>query len=390
MNFKSFLNINKLFEAYDYHADDGADDADKWLAKWTYEGLDKYPHKEVLDELVEKYPFDGGVVYRGLNFHDKEQYDKFIENTNGGTLLHTGSITSWTQDEKTTYPFAVTRPTYFLNRELMQAEDKKNRERDFMIGHAGLVLETIVKPGKGIDVNKSKYGKESEIILVPGTYEIKIHKQYIPFMRSINDENFKKKFMSINTISEREDDHQAKMFNHIMFHYKEFDDEMKHHLFGLLVKNVTKIQYGVEVTEAADWNDSKWPKIEVYWNVPPTFFIYYSMLLPEDAKIIDDQLDQVIESIERDFDEKTKGIDFAHKFELDINNSIALAIKMEHLENKLTFMQKMRQNVGKRYNELNSYEAVKKINAIKDPAKQLDAIKKLAKDLEQALKQGKF
>ena len=175
-----------------------------------------------------------------------------------------------------------------------------------------------------------------------------------------------------------------------MFHYKEFDDEMKHHLFGLLVKNVTKIQYGVEVTEAADWNDSKWPKIEVYWNVPPTFFIYYSMLLPEDAKIIDDQLDQVIESIERDFDEKTKGIDFAHKFELDINNSIALAIKMEHLENKLTFMQKMRQNVGKRYNELNSYEAVKKINAIKDPEKQLDAIKKLAKDLEQALKQGKF
>ena len=50
----------------------------------------------------------------------------------------------------------------------------------------------------------------------------------------------------------------------------------------------------------------------------------------------------------------------------------------------------MRQNVGKRDNELNSYEAVKKINAIKDPAKQLDAIKKLAKDLEQPLKQGKF
>lgn len=65
------------FKSFLYEAHDG----DQWLKRYTVDATNKYPSKGAIAELLSKYPFKGGVLYRGLNFHDKDQYDQFLLNT---------------------------------------------------------------------------------------------------------------------------------------------------------------------------------------------------------------------------------------------------------------------------------------------------------------------
>jgi hypothetical protein len=135
-----------------------------------------------------------------MNFDTSAKWEKFKEDTSNLTKLETGSISSWTPTKATAFPFAITRPTYFLNSELMQAEGKKRKDKDYMIGHAGVVLKIKVSKGVGIDIRRSKFSKEDEVILPAGSYSIEVEDEHIPFMRGITPENFKKEFLSIKSI----------------------------------------------------------------------------------------------------------------------------------------------------------------------------------------------
>ena len=70
----------------------------------------------------------------------------------------------------------MTRPSYmeFMDSENMKliSAARKNHER--VVGYRGVILETSIKAGVGIDVNRSKFAKESEVILPSGSYKISV------------------------------------------------------------------------------------------------------------------------------------------------------------------------------------------------------------------------
>ena len=375
MRFKEFLRESR-------------DDADEWLSSYTLENIDKYPTKEIRQTLLTRYPYEGGTLYRGLNFESEEQYNKFLEETENGTKMKSGSISSWTPHVRESRSFAITRPTYFLNHSLMQAESQKNKDRDFMIGHAGVILETTVGEGVGIDVSKSKHGKETEVILVPGNYDINIYKTFIPFMKSINEKNVKQEFLSIKDISGNDEKIDAQKFEHIMFRFKDFDSEMSSHLFKLLSKTLSNPKFVVDVEEQVDFGghgwDSKLTQIDIMWNISNAFFLYYNLLHESDRAKIDLIVKKLIKQMDSEFQEKTKDLDWAKtKVRVRVSPSIQYAAQNEHINP--TFLKKIYKGSGERYNALNSLDSVRAINKL--PAdKRQDAIRQMTNDIMQALK----
>lgn len=374
MRFKDFLKESK-------------DDAEEWLSSYTLENIDKYPTEEIRQTLLTRYPYEGGTLYRGLNFESEEQYNKFLEQTENGTKMKSGSISSWTPHVRESRSFAITRPTYFLNHSLMQAESQKNKDRDFMIGHAGVILETTVGEGVGIDVRKSKHGKETEVILIPGDYDIKIFKTFIPFMKSINDKNVKQEFLSIKDISGDDEKIDAQKFEHIMFRFKDFDSEMSSHLFKLLSKTLSNPKFVVDVEEQTDFGtrgwDSKLTQIDIMWNISPAFFLYYNLLHESDRAKIDLIVKKLIKQMDAEFQQKTKDLDWAKtKVRVRVSPSIQYAAQNEHINP--TFLKKIYKGSGERYNALNSLDNVRAINKL--PAdKRQDAIKDMTDNIMRAL-----
>jgi len=369
----------------DEPASRSGDSAEQWLEKYTHQSLDKWPSAEVIQTLVDRYPYAGGTIYRGLNFADKEQWEEFLANTNNGTMMTTNGISSWSPSEKESEVFAITRPTYFLNMELMQAEDQKRKDKDYMIGHAGVVLATTIGPDVGIDVNKSKHGKEQEVILPGGEYQIKLHKTLKPFKTSITDDNYRQEFMSIKSLSMSTNEIDTQKFEHIMFHYKEFDDEMKSHLFHLITDNF-KIKSGVYLDDVKHWQEDTILEINIRWNVPVAFFYYYDLLLPKDRNLIDSQLDAAIARIDDQYDAKIAEYDLTtKKFKTIVAGSLQLAIQMERV--KPNFISHINNIIGNKYATLNGMKNVRRINDIKDPKAKSDAISQMAKDLEALFKQ---
>lgn len=157
----------------DSEAFENLDRADKWLARYTYEALDRWPPADVLDALARRYPVESTTIYRGMNFRTQETYDEFIREIKDG-ILTTHGITSWSPQRSQVESFAVTRPSYFLDRETMRDHSEAQQEREYINGYRGIVLTTEIEPGQGIDVNKSRLGHENEIILLPGSYKVSI------------------------------------------------------------------------------------------------------------------------------------------------------------------------------------------------------------------------
>jgi hypothetical protein len=141
-----------------------------------------------------------------------------------------------------------------------------------------------------------------------------------------------------------------------------------------------------------DWNSKNkrdtLSEISVFWTIPGEFFLYYDFLHDADKSKIDSKVDKIFKQLDREFEEKTKGIDFVkNKFRIRVDPSIQLALKMDIFDGKLKFMKKIDNAIGQRYHELNSYDAVKSINAIQDPREKERAIDKMAKNIIQVLAQ---
>lgn len=167
------------FERLDY--------ADQWLAKYTYENLDKWPDRNTLDVLTARYPIKKPrVIYRGMNFRSKEKWDEFMAEVSDGTYDF-GGVSSWGSKSDAVEQFAVTRPSYYLDHETMKAHGEAQKEREYISGYRGVILKMTVQPGQGIDVNASRLGHEDEIILLPGAYEIEVERVLKRYRDAIDD-----------------------------------------------------------------------------------------------------------------------------------------------------------------------------------------------------------
>lgn len=204
------------------------DSADKWLAKYTYESLDKWPSREIIDDLLERYPNQiNRKVYRGINFNDKEHFDKFIEATANGYYESHG-ISSWGPDNRGVRNFALTQPTYFLNREVMMSHSDAQNRGEEVTGYRGVIISTTLQPGEAIDVDSSGLGHESEYILPPGKYRIEIEQiKRFDHQLADNETTLDKLVLNATTTSDK-----GLRFV-IRNDPSKLSDVAKHHLFGL-------------------------------------------------------------------------------------------------------------------------------------------------------------
>lgn len=181
--FKQFLkeiNYGSLVDPDKYNE---LDSADKALYKYTADAFTSL--SGVIDKLVNRYPYAGGTLYRGLHFSDQKEHDKFLESIADGDVT-ISAPSSWTPSKSTAEDFAHSKKSYFPTPELMYASQRMNSTGDHMAGYGGIVLKTTVKDGVGCDLSQTEFQKESEVILKPGTYKITVVDLIEPFSRKFD------------------------------------------------------------------------------------------------------------------------------------------------------------------------------------------------------------
>jgi hypothetical protein len=172
-NFRITQNIGMGFKSRLLQKLAASQEAERQLKNLVRHGL-MHLDRGVIQELLKDYPFEGGTLYRGVNFRTEEDYKKFMAETRNGTVYQTGRCTSWTTHEGTAEQFATTWPVFNLNRELAQAEDERRNNKEWMLGHRGIILKFECPRNTAIDVSETEHAAEDEVLLLPGTYNIEV------------------------------------------------------------------------------------------------------------------------------------------------------------------------------------------------------------------------
>lgn len=151
--------------------------AEKKLEQYTENGSTMLSPEE-FRQLVRSYPYDGGSLYRGLHFSTKEGFDAFKEKIQSGTMTTTRQ-SSWTQDAATAKDFAGSKKSFDPTPQIMRDEENRVKSGDYMTGYGGVVISVTVPAKVGIDIDKTDFAKETEVLLPPGEYQVKIvHTQF--------------------------------------------------------------------------------------------------------------------------------------------------------------------------------------------------------------------
>lgn len=354
-----------------------SDESDEWIQDYVYKESKSEPSKDILDELLHDHPYKGSEsLYRGLNFTDEDHYRKFLRNTDNGSKLSTNTITSWTRDLSIAEQFSVTRPTYFLNKELMQAEDTKSRNKDYMIGHAGIIIKLSVKADTCIDLSGTGKGAEDEVILIAGQYNISIHKTNIPFISSITEDNYEDILHEINSL---EEGFNKLKLEHILFRFADFTDSAKAKIWSLL-KFKNNIRTFVTYDPSSGSDDRS--RLRIHVGVDSAILYLYNWLLPEHQRIVRIAIKRALKKISEQVQDITNRDDIDYKrLKVDITHVTKLCQLMtgvdvyKHLDHHLADL----------YHNMNSRSHIDDINKMPRDEK-IKSIKQFSDDIVQLIK----
>ncbi len=157
---------------YDKYHNQDLDAVDRALQRYALNPLDRLT-EAVIKEGILRYGNKKEVTaYRGLNFATQEDYEKFL--ILNQRFLTTKQPSSWSFSKKEAEVFAKTRPSYmeFMTKENIALLDKQEKEGEGITGYRGVILATTVKPNQGLNLTRTKFSAEEEIILPPGRYEL--------------------------------------------------------------------------------------------------------------------------------------------------------------------------------------------------------------------------
>lgn len=247
------MKISDLFEAQSY--DKIKDPALRWLAQFTYENKGKHPPQEYLTKLIKKYPNQAGTVYRGLNFYTEEAWKEFISKfTNDQTTLTFAGVSSWSHDPTTAHQFAVTQPTYQLSLQVMTAHSVQQSRKEALSGYRGVILKMHLDANQAIDVDSSGVGHESEIVVLPGTYEIEIDQIIKKYEHQLQDNDIGINQVILNTTREdlKKSNSENQFFDYVIHHHvKELSSNAQEHLFALYapLPGVKSFIYDVDTSQ---------------------------------------------------------------------------------------------------------------------------------------------
>ena len=386
MKFKDFLR-ESLYNDDDHDNNDDYDhnrlsDADKALYNYTLNPMHIYEVYEEFDELLSLYANKKSMtVYRGLNFETKEKYDKFISNIQDGNI-NIKNISSWTPHKKTAEQFAVTRPSYmeFMDSENMKliSTARKNHER--VVGYRGVILETSIKAGVGIDVTRSKFAKESEVILPSGSYKISVTEV---LKNSDRFSEFSSLKDAIESAIKEHNDSNTSLLDHIIkFHHEKFTDEEKSLLGKYFLVNA-EVSGGIDVEDPnpkSYWRDNKEGTINIYMTDDHIASSYKHIFLQDDIEKYYKKYASVLSKLYKDLKAASDRLPEANV----INRSNASFKNIISHTGQDDLYRKINAIIGKKLVKLTGDDVTKNINKLSGK-EQRDAIDKLQKDLLKAL-----
>lgn len=378
------MKILELLEAQNYGRI--SDPALRWLAKYTYENLDKYPPREYLDQLLNEFPCEAGTYYRGMNFYSQQAWDKFISKFDGQSeqVLEMNGVSSWTNSAGSAEQFAVTQPTYFLNREVMVAADVQRKTKERLSGYRGVILSTHVNQGAGIDVNATGVGHESEVVLPPGKYMIRIHHVIKRYEHQLADGETTPEQVILNTTKEslksKSDLTDHSFFDYVMHHYKDqLSDQARKHIYSLYAPEPTKpiFVYQAEPTASYGTPTNK-VRLDVWTPALPLFRLYEQGLFT-DPKIKNKIVSMARMVLKQALPVLEKYIAQAEHYNPGILRLTAQVAGQEPLLQAV-----ISKTVGAEIRKVQA--GVRDINKIADPDKKMAAIRQHGEDMAALLK----
>jgi hypothetical protein len=239
------------------------DPIERAIAKYVLDPFHAHEVAEVIHDAIERYGNDEPMtIYRGLNFSSKEEYDSFMRQVDSGKIKFE-SISSWSPSRKQALVFAKTKPSYmeFMSASMWSNISNQSKAKERITGYRGVVLKTEIPAGKGLDIRKTGFGVESEVILPAGAYNVEIE-ELKTFKDTIADDDVNSIVSRMQKKDYDSDTDMQKMLEYIMHHHpEEFNDESKGKIFKLLA--IGTFKYEVRSYGQDDWF-RKFPTIDIY------------------------------------------------------------------------------------------------------------------------------
>lgn len=362
---------------------------DQWLKNYTLNPYDKFPSENETEDLLYDYLYDGKqeIFYRGINFDSEKEYNKFIKNVKNKGIYKIEGIASFSLNMKTARQFALTRPMYLdmMDREdirnLSERRKMKEKEGERYDGYIGVIIGIKADKKKAIDVNKSEFGKESEILIISGNYKIVFYKEIKRFKDFIKNKYFTAdKFLNkldLNLINKKSI--YRNLIEYLVKHNIEISNKAKHSFFLRSLKNYSpNIEHKIE----KDYNYGQKPekKLQIFFNRIPLGLAFFEWLLTENDK---NGLKSVIDKLNKDI----YGYILNKKLEkyrlYSKRNFDGLEIYGSEWNKKLRNL--FNKKIGEKYNKLNSLKEINKINSLNGYEKQ-QAVKNFINNIENLLK----
>lgn len=200
----------------------------------------------------EIYPCEKDTVaYRGLNFRTPQQLDTFL-NSIKDEKLSFEYPQSFSPCKSTAEDFSSSKKSYYfyMDKSLAFESEYYSTFGDKISGYAGVVIETIIPKGQGIDLSKTDFQIEPEIIFSSNVqlpvkihiiynYEYKIEKENIDINKYILNnsvEDHLAKFMIQRYTDDLNQESKQKIFDYVINQYKKNLDES-----DLVRDNCTKL-----------------------------------------------------------------------------------------------------------------------------------------------------
>jgi hypothetical protein len=352
-----------------------ADYYDQQLYDYVREQKNHFDEKTI-EILIKRYPNDKTTIYRGINFIDKDSYDKFINKFT--KPLKINNISSWSEDLSTAKQFAITQPSYSLNPIIMQTYQKAQDEKEELTGYRGVIFKLELKPSTAIDATKSPYSIESEVILPPGEYEISIFKILKPFKEIISNQeiDINDQVQKITSEILNNDNSTKKLFDYILHHHiNDLNDKSKNHLFKLYQPKIIDVIHKLDKNEY----DKTFPnQLSLYMPYTYINMAYKGYFNKNNTEIAKKQIRQLLKNailiIKKHWYEDVK---------LQKPQLLDLA-KFVDMETEI--LNAYKDTFGQAYSNL-SKNAVKNINNISDPKKRKEEIEKFSEKIKNILSQ---
>lgn len=374
--YKKFIEESAIYDQL-RDADYISDPVDKAISKYTLNPDYIYTLYSVFDEAMKQYPNDHRVtLYRGLNFDTEEDYFKFMS-TIKNNILETNNISSWSPEKSTAKQFAVTKPSYmeFMDKYKMSLISKQEKERERITGYRGVILSTTIAPKKAVDLSKSDYSKESEMLLSPGKYEVDVY-DIKTFKDILATSTADKELQKLHDkLQEYDEEDSSKFLDYIIRNYSDqISDKSKSLLFKMF--NAHPFSYRIEKRRKGEYFSSNDNRIIVDFSFPYILLTYPTLFLEKDKK-------SLINSSKKEFIKMCDDIrdNFEEGYYIVWPSYISVANIAELLGVRSYYMKMLNDTVGKEYRRNDTIEHNKTIKTQHDIADEADRVLKLLRSI---------